>query len=116
MARVLLPSKSLVGLFLTDSLAGINTASEQAFIPLSTFHESPPSPFIMLPRRSGVKFLAVHAGEITLQKTVGNQQKWHTLRPERSGIGLRSGELPEGPVVLSPPFDGLGPNHSRSVA
>ena len=38
---------------------------------------------------------------------VGNQQKWHTLRPERSGVGLGSCKLPEGPVVLSSPFDSL---------
>ena len=35
--------------------------------------------------------------------SVGNQQKWHTLVPERSEVGWRSGELPEDPVVLSPP-------------
>ena len=34
----------------------------------------------------------------------GNQQNWHTLRPERSGVGLRSGELTESPVVASLPF------------
>ena len=39
--------------------------------------------------------------------SVGNQQKWHTLRPERSGVGLGSCKLPEGPVVLSSPFDSL---------
>ena len=38
---------------------------------------------------------------------VGNQQKWHTLKPERSWVGWRSGELPEGPVVASSPFDCL---------
>ena len=40
-------------------------------------------------------------------KCVGNQQKWHTLRAERSGVGWMSGELPECPVVLSSPFDCL---------
>ena len=40
--------------------------------------------------------------------TVGNQQKWHALKPERSWVGWRSGELPEGPVVASSPFDCLG--------
>ena len=39
---------------------------------------------------------------------VGNQQKWHTLKPERSWVGWRSGELPEGPVMASSPFDCLG--------
>ena len=38
---------------------------------------------------------------------VGNQQKWDTLRPERSWVGWRCGELPEGPVVASSPLDGL---------
>ena len=40
-------------------------------------------------------------------KPVGNQQKWDTLRAERSGAVLRCGELPEGHVVLSSPFDCL---------
>ena len=39
---------------------------------------------------------------------VGNQQIWDTLRAERSGAVLRCGELPEGHVVLSSPFDCLG--------
>ena len=39
--------------------------------------------------------------------SVGNQQKWHTSGAERSGVGLRSGRLTEGPVVLSSPFDCL---------
>ncbi len=39
---------------------------------------------------------------------VGNQQNWDTLRPERSGVGLRSSQLPECPVVLSSPLDCLG--------
>ena len=30
--------------------------------------------------------------------SVGNQQKWDTLGPERSGVGKSLGELPEGPV------------------
>ena len=38
------------------------------------------------------------------QRAVGNQQKWHTLVPERSEVGWRSRELPEGLVVLSSPF------------
>ena len=38
---------------------------------------------------------------------VGNQQKWHTLEPETSWLGWKAGEFPEGPVVLSPPFDCL---------
>ena len=38
---------------------------------------------------------------------VGNKQKWHTLEPERSGFGWRSGKLPECPVVASSPFDCL---------
>ena len=39
---------------------------------------------------------------------VGNQQNWDILRPERSGVGLRSSQLPECPVVLSSPLDCLG--------
>ena len=39
---------------------------------------------------------------------VGNQHKWEALGPERSGVGWRSGELPEGLVVPSPPFDRSG--------
>ena len=39
--------------------------------------------------------------------SVSNQQKWDTLGAERSGAGWRSGELPDGPIVASPPFDGL---------
>ena len=42
-----------------------------------------------------------------LNSSVSNQQKWDILRPERSGVGWRSGELPEGPVVASSPFDRL---------
>ena len=37
--------------------------------------------------------------------SVGNQQNWDTLRPERSRVGLRSRKLPDGPIVLSSPFD-----------
>ena len=40
--------------------------------------------------------------------SVGNQQKWHSVRPERSGAGLGSRKLPERPVVLSSPLDCLG--------
>ena len=40
-------------------------------------------------------------------KTIGNQQKWHTLRPERSEVGLRSRKLPEDHVVLSSPFESM---------
>ena len=40
--------------------------------------------------------------------SVGNQQKWDSVRPERSGAGLRSSQLPERPVVLSSPLDCLG--------
>ena len=40
-------------------------------------------------------------------KSVSNQQKWDTLGAERSWAGWRSGELPDGPIVASPPFDGL---------
>ena len=40
--------------------------------------------------------------------SVGNQQNWDILRPERSGVGLRSSQLPECPVVLSSPLDCLG--------
>ena len=43
----------------------------------------------------------------TLWRFVGNQQKWHILEAERSWVGWRSRELPECPVVLSPPFDCL---------
>ena len=41
-------------------------------------------------------------------KSVGNQQKWDSVRPERSGAGLGSRKLPERPVVLSSPLDCLG--------
>ena len=41
-------------------------------------------------------------------EAVGNQQKWDSVRPERSGAGLRSSKLPECPVVLSSPLDCLG--------
>ena len=37
-------------------------------------------------------------------RSVGNQQKWHTLESERSGFGWRSGKFPECPVVASSPF------------
>ena len=30
---------------------------------------------------------------------VGNQHKWDSLGPERSGVGKSLGELPEGPVM-----------------
>ena len=43
-----------------------------------------------------------------VQTWIHNQQNWDTLRPERSGVGLRSGKLPDGPVVASSPFDCLG--------
>ena len=41
--------------------------------------------------------------------TVGNQHKWDSLGPERSGVGKSLGELPEGPVMKSSPIDG-GPS------
>ena len=40
--------------------------------------------------------------------TVGNQQKWDTLGPERSRVRDRFGEFPECPVVKSSPIDSLG--------
>jgi len=39
---------------------------------------------------------------------VGNQHKWDTLGPERSGVWKSLGELPEGPVMKSSPVDVLG--------
>ena len=36
------------------------------------------------------------------------EQEWDTLGPERSWVGWRSRKLPEGPVVLSSPFDRSG--------
>ena len=54
-------------------------------------------------------FIAMHYVRSKHVVCVGNQQKWHTLGPERSGVVLRSGELPEGPVVLSSPLDCLSP-------
>ena len=48
-----------------------------------------------------------HAVYLLGQVGCGNQQKWHTLRAERSGVGWRSCKLPERPVVLSSPFNGL---------
>ena len=50
------------------------------------------------------KYLFVY---LDLEMIVSNQQKWDTLGAERSGVGWRSGELPEGPVVASSPFGGL---------
>ncbi len=49
----------------------------------------------------------IETKELDKVMNVGNQQKWHTLVPERSEVGWRSGELPEDPVVLSSPFDCL---------
>ena len=46
--------------------------------------------------------------EMETPEIVGNQQNWDTLRPKRSGVGLRSSQLPECPVVLSSPLDCLG--------
>ena len=37
--------------------------------------------------------------------SVSNQQKWDTLEAERSGVGWRVAELPEGLVVAPSPFD-----------
>ena len=42
-----------------------------------------------------------------LIERVGNQRKWDTLRPERSGVEWGSGELSEDPIVSSSPFDRL---------
>ena len=39
--------------------------------------------------------------------TVSNQRNWDPLRPERSGVRWRLGELPQGPVVTSASLDGL---------
>ena len=36
---------------------------------------------------------------------VSNQQKWDTLEAERSGVGWRFAELPEGLVVAPSPLD-----------
>ncbi len=41
------------------------------------------------------------------QLIVGNQHKWDSLGPERSGVWWSLGELPEGPVMKSSPNDGL---------
>ena len=38
---------------------------------------------------------------------VSNQQKWDSVKGERTGVGWGSGELPEGPVVESSPLDRL---------
>ena len=40
-------------------------------------------------------------------RTVGNQHKWDTLGPERSGVGKSLGELPESPVMKPWPVDSL---------
>ena len=59
---------------------------------------------------AGDKRLAVHlrahkAGQrLTF---VSNQQKWASVEGERSGVIWRFGELPDGPVVASSPFDRL---------
>ena len=39
--------------------------------------------------------------------SVGNQHKWDSLGPERSGVWKSLGELPEGPVMKSSPIDSL---------
>ena len=39
--------------------------------------------------------------------SVGNQRKWDSLGPERSGVWKSLGELPEGPVMKSSPIDRL---------
>ena len=51
--------------------------------------------------------LMVSAQKDRCSGPVGNQQTWHTLRPERSGVRWRSCKLPECSVVLSSPFDCL---------
>ena len=43
----------------------------------------------------------------TLVSGVSNQRNWDPLRPERSGVRWRLGELPQGPVVTSASLDGL---------
>ena len=42
-----------------------------------------------------------------LKSCVSNQRNWDPLRPERSGVRWRLGELPQGPVVTSASLDGL---------
>ena len=44
------------------------------------------------------------ASQLILGVIVGNQQKWRTFSPERSGVGGRLGELPEDSVVRSSSF------------
>jgi hypothetical protein len=44
---------------------------------------------------------------MVLYINVGNQHKWDSLGPERSGVGKSLGELPEGPVMKSSPIDRL---------
>ena len=51
--------------------------------------------------------LAAATFDNDILRIVGNQQKWHTLSPERSEVRWRSGKLPEGHVVLSSPFNCL---------
>ena len=38
-------------------------------------------------------------------RSIGNQHEWDSLRAERSGVIWRSGELHEGRVIVSSPFD-----------
>ena len=44
---------------------------------------------------------------VKMMLSVSNQRNWDPLRPERSGVRWRLGELPQGPVVTSASLDGL---------
>ena len=61
------------------------------------------------PRTRGVDREGCRRGTAEMNYATGlavsNQQKWDTVEAERSGVGWRSGELLEGPVVVSSPFD-----------
>ena len=45
--------------------------------------------------------------KLSTKAFVGNQHKWDSLGPERSGVGKSLGELPEVPVMKSSPVDRL---------
>jgi hypothetical protein len=50
----------------------------------------------------------VHKEPVTKGRIVGNQQKWDISGPEVLWLSRVGVELPEGPIVASSAFDGLG--------
>ncbi len=64
-----------------------------------------------IPTTNGKKWLKT---TIHTMLDVSNQQKRDGLRPERSGVGWRFGELPEGPVVCIVSTFGTADGYLRS--